>query len=194
MTGSRHISESDCSVTDQSSVGKLPLPGLDILRAIRGPSHMRVVEVGTWVGDDSNAAWSDTAVGNPSLAIQLYHQAICRTAFRATATSLPFDAPYLFLRRLLNDRPDQTASIGDFPGEPYRTLKPIPVVLKWTGDEYLARFDKANIAMSGSTCSEALGNLAACILDTLEDYSSEPTLGPEPARQLAVLRQYVVER
>jgi hypothetical protein len=85
--------------------------------------------------------------------------------------------------------------IGDFPGEPYKVLKPIPVMLEWTGSAFLARFGEANIAMTGDTSTEALGNLAADVLDTYEDYSAEAdTLGPEPARQLAVLRQYIAKR
>lgn len=89
---------------------------------------------------------------------------------------------------------DESIVIGEFPGEPYAVKTPIPVVVEWTGADFVARFEEANIAMSGNTRSEALGNLAATILDTLEDYSSEPTLGPGPAHQLAVLRQYIAER
>ena len=98
----------------------------------------------------------------------------------------------------LPDTPPTDASltvIGDFPGEPYKLLKPIPVMLEWTGSAFLARFGEANIAMTGDTSTEALGNLAADVLDTYEDYSAEAdTLGPEPARQLAVLRQYIAKR
>ena len=98
----------------------------------------------------------------------------------------------------LPDTPPPDASltiIGDFPGEPYRLLKPIPVMLEWTGSAFLARFGEANIAMTGDTSTEALGNLAADVLDTYEDYSAEAdTLGPEPARQLAVLWQYIAKR
>jgi len=127
----------------------------------------------------------------------------------------------------------------DFPGEPYKLLKPIPVVVEWTGSGFLARFGDANMAMTGDTSTEALVNLAADVLvpadintatnnvtfvdissphpdplpegegtfrircriyeteylDTYEDYSAEAdTLGPEPARQLAVLRQYIAKR
>ena len=98
----------------------------------------------------------------------------------------------------LPDTPPTDASltvIGDFPGEPYKLLKPIPVMLEWTGSAFLARFGEANIAMTGDTSTEALGNLAADVLDTYEDYSAEAdALGPEPARQLAVLRQYIAKR
>lgn len=84
--------------------------------------------------------------------------------------------------------------IGDFPGEPYAVTVPIPVKIEWTGSDFLARFDEANIAMTGATRSEALGNLAGAILDTFEDYSAEAALGPEPARQLAVLRRHIAKR
>ncbi len=84
--------------------------------------------------------------------------------------------------------------IGDFPAEPYRVLKPIPVTIEWTGSAFLASFDEASIAMTGHTRSEALGNLAADILDTYEDYSAETQLGPQPARQLSILKAYIAKR
>lgn len=90
---------------------------------------------------------------------------------------------------------DQTTFIGDFPGEAYKVLTPITVRVQTAGREFLAGFEEANIAMTGATPSEAVGNLAADILDTYELYSDEEAnLGPEPARQLAVLRRHIAER
>ena len=85
--------------------------------------------------------------------------------------------------------------IGEFPEEPYEVTTPILVVLTSVGNEFLASFAEANMAMTGSTPSEAIGNLAADILDTYELYSAEEgNLGPEPKRQLAILRRYIAKR
>jgi hypothetical protein len=90
---------------------------------------------------------------------------------------------------------DMVTVIGEFPKEPYEITTPILAVLTSVGNQFLASFIEANIAMTGSTPSEAVGNLAADILDTYELYSAEEdSLGPEPKRQLAVLRRYIAKR
>ena len=57
----------------------------------------------------------------------------------------------------------------------------------------IASFFDANIHASGDTEEEAFRNLKSLILDTFDSLSAEPAhrLGPEPTRQLAVLRQFV---
>ncbi|MGO9056340.1 MAG: hypothetical protein ACLQU2_03005 [Candidatus Binataceae bacterium] len=84
-------------------------------------------------------------------------------------------------------------TLRHFPGEPYRLLKPITVQVKCLGeDDFLASFSDADMAISGDSAQEAFQNLAAHILDVLEVFEQEEsTLGPEPARQLAVLRDYI---
>ena len=78
--------------------------------------------------------------------------------------------------------------------EPYILLQPIPVRIK-EGEEgggFVACFQEANIGMSGDSPEEARGNLIADILDAFELLlSEESTLGPEPSRQLAVLRRFL---
>jgi hypothetical protein len=87
--------------------------------------------------------------------------------------------------------------ISRFPNEPYEVVKQIQVIIEKVEPlEFLASFTDANIAMSGESIEEAQLNLAAHILDvyeTLRDENPE-LLGPEPQRQLRVLRQYLRER
>ena len=88
---------------------------------------------------------------------------------------------------------EEDYALRHFPGEPYRLLKPITVQVKCLGDDdFLASFHAANMAISGDSVQEAFQNLAAHILDVLEVLEQEEsTLGPEPARQLAVLRDHI---
>ena len=83
--------------------------------------------------------------------------------------------------------------IFDFPGEPYIALRPIPVNVQPCDPEgFEASFTEANISWVGDTTLEALNGLKAEILNTLEDYElHQDRLGPEPERQLAVLRSYI---
>ena len=84
--------------------------------------------------------------------------------------------------------------ITDFSGEPYRVLKAVPVTVRSIdiGDEVEAAFEEGNIAWVARSRVEAINGLKAEILNTLEDYeANKDRLGPEPARQLAVLRTYL---
>jgi hypothetical protein len=86
--------------------------------------------------------------------------------------------------------------IRDLPGEPYTLAAPIPVTVRRSSSiEFLARWDEANVAMTGDSPSDAMMLLVADILNTYEDYCDESgNLGPEPARQLDVMRRYIVRR
>ena len=77
--------------------------------------------------------------------------------------------------------------------EPYQILRDISVVVEPADDGFNATFFDANIGTAGDTQEEAVSNLRSLILDTFEYLASEPTetLGPEPARQLAVLRVFL---
>lgn len=84
--------------------------------------------------------------------------------------------------------------INDFSGEPYRVLKAIPVTVRSLdiGEDVEAAFEQGNIAWVAASRVEAINGLKAEILNTLEDCeANKGRLGPEPARQLAVLRAYV---
>jgi hypothetical protein len=77
--------------------------------------------------------------------------------------------------------------------EPYDVRRPIPVVIRAVDDGFAASLFDANIHTEGETPQEAFDNLRTLILDTLELLSEQPaeTLGPEPRRQLAVLREFI---
>lgn len=83
--------------------------------------------------------------------------------------------------------------IHSFPNEPYEVVKPIPVHFRrGQPSGIIATFEDANIAYVGETWIEAFNGLQAEILDTFEDYvENESILGPEPQRQLAVLREFL---
>jgi predicted RNase H-like HicB family nuclease len=129
---------------------------------------------------------------------------------------MDFDVVYTFFRRLamanettnrksLEDRiVDLTARmerradakivpIQTFEPEPYSLLKPMSVLIEDSEDGYLASFFDANIGTSGETEQEAFENLKSLVLDMFDSLNREAPerLGPEPARQLAVLRSFI---
>lgn len=87
-------------------------------------------------------------------------------------------------------------SIRNFPGEPYAVRSPIPVSIERIDEgDYLASFEEANIASPGITFQEAYQNLAIELLNIFEKFTEEKNnLGPEPTRQLNILRRYLVRR
>jgi predicted RNase H-like HicB family nuclease len=88
------------------------------------------------------------------------------------------------------------APITTFAPEPYEASPPALVVIQRSEDAFVASFFDANIHASGDTEEEAFRNLKSLILDIFESLSGEPPgrLGPEPKRQLAVLRQLIRKR
>jgi predicted RNase H-like HicB family nuclease len=86
-----------------------------------------------------------------------------------------------------------TLHVETFASEPYKVKRPIPLSLQRRTDGYIASFVEANVNSSGDTQQEALANVKELILDAFDSLSSMPTskLGPGPARQLAVLREFI---
>lgn len=96
--------------------------------------------------------------------------------------------------RALAERIDPvTLQISTFAPEPYEVLRPIPVLIRPEGDEFVASFVEANVNASGETQQEAFESLKALVLDVFDSLRSHPAgkLGPEPARRLAVLRDFI---
>ena len=82
--------------------------------------------------------------------------------------------------------------IDDLGEAGYRILRPIPLEIKRDGGgNFEASFREANIAMSGSDSHDAFQALVAEILDTFDLLLSEPSLGPDAAEQLQILRKYI---
>lgn len=75
---------------------------------------------------------------------------------------------------------------------PFKLLQEIPVVLQPSGDDWIATFFDANVQASGDTQTEAVANLKDILISMFRRFSKEAErLGPEPRRQLAVLREFV---
>jgi len=86
--------------------------------------------------------------------------------------------------------------IDTFTPEPYSLLKPILASVNCVEGGFDAGWFDANIHSSGDNEEEAVSNLKSLILDFFHKFSSEPAerLGPEPSRQLAVLREYIQKK
>jgi hypothetical protein len=86
-----------------------------------------------------------------------------------------------------------TLQIDTFAPEPYRVKRAIPVSVQRRTDGCLASFVEANVNSSGDTQQEAFANVKELILDVFDSLNSLPPskLGPGPARQLAVLREFI---
>lgn len=79
--------------------------------------------------------------------------------------------------------------------EPFDLLREVPVVVQRTDDGYLATFFDANIGMTGDTQAEAVSNLRLLLVDVFDELETdEARLGPQTARQLAVLRTFMRRR
>jgi predicted RNase H-like HicB family nuclease len=93
-------------------------------------------------------------------------------------------------------RASQIVPITTVAPEPYEICRPLLVTVQPSGEEYVAGFFDANVYASGDTEEEAVTNLKSVLLDVFDSLSSEPadSLGPEPARQLAVLREFIAKR
>ena len=90
--------------------------------------------------------------------------------------------------------PAALVPVQTFTPEPYDLLKPLSVVVQADGDEFSACFPDANLTAFGDNEFEAVEQLKAMILDTFDKFSSGRKLGPGPAKQLAVLREFVGTR
>jgi len=87
----------------------------------------------------------------------------------------------------------KTVPINTLAPEPYELLRPILVAVQPTEGGFEVGWFDANIHTTGENEEEAVANLKSLILDFFDSFSREPTekLGPEPKRQLAVIKQFV---
>lgn len=86
--------------------------------------------------------------------------------------------------------------ITTLPDSNFILLKPIPVHLTLSDwGDWIARFEAANIGMSGSDPEDAKESLAYNILDTMDLFiEEEEELIPKLKRDFDVLRQYIKVR
>src|SRR5438094_7284113 len=77
--------------------------------------------------------------------------------------------------------------INSLAPEPFVLKRPFHVVVRPSDGEFIATLFDANLGMTGETIEEAVEGLKMTIVDTFDFYEEhESTLGPGPARQLAV--------
>lgn len=94
--------------------------------------------------------------------------------------------------KLLRDGRSFCVPVETLTPEPYIVKRTFHVVVCPSDDDFIATFFDANIGMSGDTATEAVANLKASIVDAFEQFEKyESVLGPEPTRQLAVLREFI---
>jgi hypothetical protein len=86
--------------------------------------------------------------------------------------------------------------INTFAPEPYELLKTFFVSVHSIEGGFHAGWFDANIHTTGDNEEEAISNLKSLILDFFDSFSNEPPekLGPEPTRQLAILKQYLQKK
>jgi len=96
--------------------------------------------------------------------------------------------------RELSERIDAiTVQISTFAPEPHEVIRSIPILIRPAGDDFVASFVEANVNASGDTQQEAFEDVKSLILDVFDSLRSHPPekLGPESARRLAVLRDFI---
>jgi predicted RNase H-like HicB family nuclease len=88
----------------------------------------------------------------------------------------------------------KTVEVRTFAPEPYQLSSPISVTVEEdAAGSFVASFFDANISTTGENEQEAFENLKSLILDVFDSLNREAPakLGPEPRRQLAVLRRFL---
>jgi hypothetical protein len=111
----------------------------------------------------------------------------------ASKSSTEAANPFLPDSSTSNEPPTRKQLITEFAGEPYEVARPIPVIFQYLDPEGVeARFEAANVAWVGESSTDALNGLKIELLNTLEGYEeNEGRLGPEPHRQLGLLRTFI---
>lgn len=89
-----------------------------------------------------------------------------------------------------------TFTVKTFAPEPIVVIKPIPVVVRGSNDNYVASFVDANINASGDTDVDAVTALMDYMVGYFKVLCDLPSkqLGPGPKRQLAVLKEFIKPR
>ena len=86
-------------------------------------------------------------------------------------------------------------TIGDLGSDKYYLTVPIDAILTDLGDEFVAEFPAAQIAVSEDTAEDALRWLRDWIVDSYVTFKSHrEKLGPVPAQQLQILERYIGEK
>src|SRR5262245_42022011 len=88
---------------------------------------------------------------------------------------------------------ERTVAVGDLIVYEKNLLKTaIRATVEAVDDGYVASFPQANVSASGETPSESIQNLVTLMVDVFSFLiENKDELGPEPHRQLEVLKHYV---
>ena len=86
--------------------------------------------------------------------------------------------------------------ITTFAPEPFDLLKEIKVVVRPSGNEFLASFFDANVNTAGCNETDAVNSLKEMLLRRFDYLDKMPTekLGPAIVKQIAVLRTFIRRR
>lgn len=89
---------------------------------------------------------------------------------------------------------DECVWIDDLGEGVYRVRRPFAIKITRIGaGNFEALFREANIAISGIDRDDAYQAVLAEILDTFDTLVEEPNLIPRAAKQLQILREYIVQ-
>ena len=108
----------------------------------------------------------------------------------------PIYSWYSKARQVIEELTTTEEFISVLPNDVYELIEPIPVTFeKIDEDEWVARFESANIGISGSDPEDAMEALAHDIVDAMGYFTKEESnLIPTLKDNLKVLRSYIKVR
>lgn len=93
----------------------------------------------------------------------------------------------------LENRESWIVCIDTLASDHHELIRPFHVTVRSQGDDFIALFADAALSASGDTAEDAILNLKDVITATFDAFSelSPSELGPVPAKQIKVLRQFI---
>jgi hypothetical protein len=131
-----------------------------------------------------------------------FHEAMVRISAAATTRARQLKAIVKLESRVeeleqqiasLNSPPPFVVPVATLAHETLKLRRDIPVLIRPTGEDFIASFVDAHLHATGDTVPEAIDNLKDILVTTFAKLKLLPAkvLGPVPARQLAVLKEFV---
>lgn len=156
----------------------------DWRRPIRGRSHKRLYEA----PDARRTLWEELP---PPAPLGKTWEARAKERNRLERVEQELEAQRQRLEMLETRGAPCKMEIHTFAPEPYRVKKPIPILVRQHGGEFMASFIDANVNASGETEQEAFEAVKVLMLDMLDQLAGKSKLGPKLAARLAVLREFI---
>ena len=121
------------------------------------------------------------------------------STFEQTAMLHDLQRELVSVRRRVGQMEEESALIvpvQSLTPQPLAVVKPFQVVVRAQDEGYVATFFDANLSASGDTREEAVANLKDIIAGVYQVLISheEHQLGPGPAKQLQVLKDFIAPR